>query len=627
MKRLIPLVFAVGVFGGMQNVSAQAWMPQNLDISAPDEIYYRPGDSIPVILSSDAVVFFAVFTKDHASTIKNVRTNHLSWRAVNKIDTCLYISPPHYLTEGAHIIEWNPTESGGITPYGDYYYYLWAVDVASPKQLVSRDIPFPPGGGIMQTEDYEGNPLAQPIFYPSTDIQAVGEDSVTVTRSRWVIGSDPLDASLIEETRYRGAPNWAECGPLAFSPYAPDDFYVTGYNLLENRGSMRRYRWLDGSMAKWDTSWGEDGEVRFPSGYPDILQRDPGAVYINDDLLASSAYHGIGDSLFSTQPLIDAVDGYIVNTIESRPWWQPEPYSAESEPWAESMKFDEVHGMPSLIMGNHLDALFYMLNPQDPDIDWLRYAMELPPPEQTTSGIPAIDRDGFALLPGMGTDGASAGLLTPDGTLAGLLSFAAGEGPRYSMIPVHYGSTYDGIYFDAQDGDGLWYRGYDACRGVIAMQGNYPPVRVVSPNGGETIPAGSICTILADNFSWGSVMLYLKYSLDNGLSWTEIDSMFTSDISISYDWTVPSVNSDLCKIRIVRPVRTGFDYARDESDAVFSISGAVNADESAPLSFSVLPRVTESFQSLDHHRVYPAGGVPGDRDHLQRSRTTGGTHH
>ena len=179
-----------------------------------------------------------------------------------------------------------------------------------------------------------------------------------------------------------------------------------------------------------------------------------------------------GDSLRSALHLIDAPDGYIVNSIKSQPWWQPSPYTVESELLAESIDFRVVYGLPSLITGNHLEVLYHMLNPHDPDWDFLRFATEVPVPlEQTARGIISIDQKGFVLLPGMGDNHNSTGLLAPDGTWAGMLPLAGEESPHYMMLPINYGSAYDGIYFDVSTGnnedEGLWYRGYDSFRGRL----------------------------------------------------------------------------------------------------------------------------------------------------------------
>ncbi|MBK9412219.1 MAG: hypothetical protein IPN61_02150 [Bacteroidetes bacterium] len=89
-------------------------------------------------------------------------------------------------------------------------------------------------------------------------------------------------------------------------------------------------------------------------------------------------------------------------------------------------------------------------------------------------------------------------------------------------------------------------------------------IRVTSANGGETWTAASTRTIIwtyndVDNVS-------IEYTLDDGLTWTTIAASVPAS-QLSYNWTVPTTPSFLCRIRvkdILRPIS-------DQSDAVFVI--------------------------------------------------------
>lgn len=84
-------------------------------------------------------------------------------------------------------------------------------------------------------------------------------------------------------------------------------------------------------------------------------------------------------------------------------------------------------------------------------------------------------------------------------------------------------------------------------------------------NGGESIVAGQVSQI-----SWSSSgisNLKIEYTVDNGQNWLEIISS-TSAGTGTYEWTVPNVNSDECKIKL-----TDVDNINvyDKSNDVFSI--------------------------------------------------------
>jgi hypothetical protein len=85
------------------------------------------------------------------------------------------------------------------------------------------------------------------------------------------------------------------------------------------------------------------------------------------------------------------------------------------------------------------------------------------------------------------------------------------------------------------------------------------------PNGGETLPGGFAQTITWT--STGSIFnVKLEYSTNNGSSWSIIANLTTNDGS--YKWTVPSIDSTECLVR----VSDAFDGdPMDQSDSVFSI--------------------------------------------------------
>ena len=96
-------------------------------------------------------------------------------------------------------------------------------------------------------------------------------------------------------------------------------------------------------------------------------------------------------------------------------------------------------------------------------------------------------------------------------------------------------------------------------------------VRLLRPNGGETFHPDSSELIQWQKFHPPRCdSLSLFYSINNGSNYT----MITHGISgndTSYLWTVPNVNSDSCKIKIIA-YGPGWQY--DETDGVFRITTA-----------------------------------------------------
>jgi len=99
---------------------------------------------------------------------------------------------------------------------------------------------------------------------------------------------------------------------------------------------------------------------------------------------------------------------------------------------------------------------------------------------------------------------------------------------------------------------------------------NFTIVKVLSPNGGEIIPAGPTYTV-----RWGApskaVKFRLYYSTNNGLSWKTITTSYVT--GTTYSWTVPTFTSSQknCLIKVNGYDSSGSLVSYDRSDKVFKI--------------------------------------------------------
>ena len=114
---------------------------------------------------------------------------------------------------------------------------------------------------------------------------------------------------------------------------------------------------------------------------------------------------------------------------------------------------------------------------------------------------------------------------------------------------------------------------------------------VETPNGGECLKGGEIFAIDLKNIPDTADALDLYYTVDNGLSWDPICSGITAD-SIPYDWPVPIVNSNECRVRAV--ARQGaVILSEDESNADFTIdSNQPNVTINSPVGGEDYPNDT-----------------------------------
>jgi hypothetical protein len=90
-----------------------------------------------------------------------------------------------------------------------------------------------------------------------------------------------------------------------------------------------------------------------------------------------------------------------------------------------------------------------------------------------------------------------------------------------------------------------------------------PVITLVSPNGGEQWEEGTTQTIswTADNLTEAIVV---SYSTDNGTSWTNIDTVSNSEVSLL--WEIPDNVSVQCLVMV------SSGMAEDVNDAVFEIT-------------------------------------------------------
>lgn len=127
----------------------------------------------------------------------------------------------------------------------------------------------------------------------------------------------------------------------------------------------------------------------------------------------------------------------------------------------------------------------------------------------------------------------------------------------------------------------------------------FPRLRVLFPNGGESLVAGSYASI-----TWGSAgaidSIKIDYSTDNGGSWsTVIESTANTG---SYGWLVPSSLSAFCLVRVSA---TSGDPS-DVGDAVFSIVSPPSLTLVSPNGGETWP--VDTVQAI----IWSSGGYVGE---------------
>lgn len=106
-----------------------------------------------------------------------------------------------------------------------------------------------------------------------------------------------------------------------------------------------------------------------------------------------------------------------------------------------------------------------------------------------------------------------------------------------------------------------------------------PQITVTAPNGGEELEMGNQFEITWSSNDVSNVMI--DFSSDNGTSWIEVTASTESEGS--FDWTVPSVSSEECKIRI-SDVES---ETSDESDNTFKIFDPTSVEDELNIDFAL----------------------------------------
>jgi hypothetical protein len=127
-----------------------------------------------------------------------------------------------------------------------------------------------------------------------------------------------------------------------------------------------------------------------------------------------------------------------------------------------------------------------------------------------------------------------------------------------------------------------------------------PHVGLVYPKGGETFEAGDTITVKwQELIPHGSSDWDLRFTLNAGLTWEDI-AINLPKSQLTYDWTVPNVSSDLCRIRIVQDNQTSSDYNDDSNNFTITTTTDVNHQHSYVEDFILYPAYPNPFNPITH---------------------------
>jgi hypothetical protein len=145
----------------------------------------------------------------------------------------------------------------------------------------------------------------------------------------------------------------------------------------------------------------------------------------------------------------------------------------------------------------------------------------------------------------------------------------------YGNSFANSGHNYQAIEPVDSDGDGfsnmgeiraITFPGDPASKPVTGTS-----ISLGAPNGGETVPSGSVYRIQWTATS-PAVQFKLKHSMDNGLTWISMTTDFIA--GTSYDWSAPTPSrnkKNACLVKVIGYDASGAKVGADKSSAPFTI--------------------------------------------------------
>ncbi len=493
------LILTVFTAGWIRSAKADTFYPTKLHIEAPTIASYDyDGTDLHIsfiVRGTDATLILLIFTEDFGRRVRNIRNGYLGWHYVHKVDTCIYVSPPQRYKTGRNTITWDGNDADGTgRPSGEHTFYLWAYNHTGEKQTVSHHVRANPGGGLIVTHDEQNMPLDSPVFYNAANMYHSGRDPVPVIRQKWIIGSDPDDASLIETTIYSG---WTDRSVPALDPVDHDYFFTT-MHLPDGKQVVNKYLWTPNGEAELNKDWGKYGEFKIDSWFPPEQYYTAGLV--NDSNYLYLFNMNMHDGENKTELVyINIEEGNEVVRADISEWWIDEGDSdGDGDIFAGPTTTEMRNGY--IALGSHLSCLHQMIKQKalfnneeifiyasgNGDYEGDKNFEEISdrPWLCIDSGVGphcyslGIDVNMFVVFSLSGTGSMSFGLLAPDGTGIGHFPLEWDNGDDiHSIKIVDYGSAYDGIYVSNLSADNhdteLRYVAHDSFKGVISSMIDY----------------------------------------------------------------------------------------------------------------------------------------------------------
>jgi len=475
---------------------AADFAPATMTLEAPDQVSYGFDGSelsIPVtVTGTPAAALFLVFTKGKGAQIGAVQNGFLGWHYVNSIDTCIYVSNKENLVQGSNTIKWDGNDAdGGAVPEGEYTYYVWAYDDQSPRTIMSKQIvmqPWKRAKIITHAED--GTPLDNPVVWDGSGDRGNQTENKEHTNKKWIVGSDPDDATLLETCITMED---SDVGGLMPHPDDYGYFFKCTLSSVSGTKKIMKWSWVPNGNGELQTDWAEDGIFTYSVDHPAGWEFGPGVVWDGGENMIAATSDLSGAGTESELIWVSIEDGEEVVRLDLADWYvSTEDADADGQMSSGPTEMRLQKG--TVICGSHSSCMNIMLDPQFEDEDmavlWANDNGDYVGDHnfEETSEKPWVCNDYnvgpykynivaddqlFSTFTSFDVGAVSFGLYAPDGTGLGYHAFS-GEtaAQKYDIEVIDYGSAYDGYYTTNISGEenttAWWHVAHDSISGVIS---------------------------------------------------------------------------------------------------------------------------------------------------------------
>ncbi len=472
----------------ISSVFAAPFSPTLLKLNMPARITYK-FDNTPLVVPmtvtgkpSNSVLM--LYTKDKANEIGKVRNGALGWHYVNKLDTCVYMSPPIKLVTGSNTITWNGKDNNGSTvAAGAYTYFLFGYDNQNPMEPAIKSL----GTNVLNVaciegRDVKGIPLATPIMYFGL--------------MKWTIGVDPQTPTSALESSTSGRTGIPRFGSKITLDPLDHNLFWQGEKSATFTLFITKYKWVPNAASTIETKWADNGTFTWTTVGLASLGACPGVVGDGKDLLFDSYWRQRDKVPGSELVVVSMADGSKQKTIDLQEWYVNKNDSdagGQMSGGPSDLECQNGHLITQACKGCMVVAIDPYRDPGD-EICWTNGNGDLVHDHnfELTALHPwmcndynsapyaqaySTDSEGFAYFSACDLGAVTFGLIGPAGTGVGYFS-VSGESAtdEYLKTRLDEGTAYDGFYLDNNNSSvtseraGTWFLGMDTVKGVISSQ-------------------------------------------------------------------------------------------------------------------------------------------------------------